>query len=736
MAVQRSIKTKKFRRGRVYLMLIISYVSLLTVSMCFAAVSYSRLYETSRQHAQEQVTRQFEQAAYIVDGYVESVRQSILSLGINAHVNAFVYTKPPMTTDDYYRVSQVIDEVSDQAYSNPYLHSLFVYVSSLDCIVSNSTRLSTQDYYRLCSPLSGTTYEQWLEMLQTRTYFSVLPVQEHALTGVKLLPFCTSFPLSTSPLGAVVGYMNISQIEKVFFSSSLLNEGTLCILDEDGTAIATLYGAQYDDQSASRTFTVSIQGSGSLTYSCTLPDSIYLDTLRSTRSFIVLMLVFELLGVSLFSIALLHMNYSPLRRLLVALGHTPNARGRIENEYELIRSATDRMLTENSSLTSRLLAQQPLLKNSFIHRLLDGSVGAAHGDFADYGVNLSFAPYTVLLLHVASLPDDEEYTVFNYSLINIWEGWFEGKAVCYALEYAQNTLALLLCAPAQEVDALVDESIAYLQTQIQIAPSVGVGATVDTIGEISLSCRQAREALDYAVGWRKTGATRYDALPSSRSTAILLPAQEQELTQLLRDGEGNRACALLRRLFLHARSEPLIHIRVIVFNIVTVCLRLLEEWKIDSPIRDELDHINMQISSSASPDQLCESLCAVVEQICVLANQLHGDHALQLSESVMRVIDERFPDVSLSLTQVAEELGFNASYLSHIFKQQTNSNFVDALNDRRLSHACVLLRTTTLTVQSIAEQCGYTSAGYLNRVFKKKYSLTPGQYRNAEEIGL
>jgi len=720
----------KRRRGRAYSMLIISYIALLILTMCFASVSYSRLYNTSRRHAQQQVTHQLEQAAYIVDSYVESIQQSMLSLSLNTHVNSFIYTKPPLNTDDYYRVVQVISEIGSQFTNNSCLQYLFIYQSSQDCIVTNSTRLSTRDFYQLLLPLSDVSYDEWLHFLNTRNYFSAFPVQTHSANGSKLVPFSLSIPISNATRGAVIGYMNVSQIEKVFFSSSLLNKGVLQVMDHSGKIIATLGETAFTEQKSDDQFTVSVSGETCFDYICTLPESVYLDALSPTRTFIILMFIFELLGMTLFSIALSHMNYSPLQRLLVQLNHIPAFSKDVKNEYELILHATDKVLKENSSLTQRLLAQQPLLKSSLIHRLLDGSTETDSIHFEDFDIDLSKAPYTVLLLHVSQHISEGASPILNYSLMNVWERYFENKAVCYALEYTYNTLALLLCEHEHNPDQLLSESVSYLQSKLKCSLIVGVGKPAKTISEIGISCRQAQEALDYATAWRKYGITFYDDLPPSRGLYTLLPAHEQELTRLLREGDGSRVRTLIQTLFLHARSEPLLHIRVIVFNIVTICLRLLDEWKIDSPIRDMIDHIYLHLSDDALPEQLCESICTITDELCELANQLHTTDALQLSKTVQTMINARFSDPAFSLTQVADELHFNASYVSHVFKQQTGNNFIDALNDRRLMHACLLLRTTMMTVQSIAEECGYSSAGYLNRVFKKKYDQTPGQYRS------
>ena len=49
----------------------------------------------------------------------------------------------------------------------------------------------------------------------------------------------------------------------------------------------------------------------------------------------------------------------------------------------------------------------------------------------------------------------------------------------------------------------------------------------------------------------------------------------------------------------------------------------------------------------------------------------------------------------------------------------------------RLREASRLLRDTRMRVVAIAEQVGYNDYHYFNNVFKRQFSMTPLQYRNA-----
>ncbi len=83
----------------------------------------------------------------------------------------------------------------------------------------------------------------------------------------------------------------------------------------------------------------------------------------------------------------------------------------------------------------------------------------------------------------------------------------------------------------------------------------------------------------------------------------------------------------------------------------------------------------------------------------------------------------------LNLEAIAKEVYITPSYLSLLFKQELNINFVDYLNKVRVEKACKLLKDIRLKVYDIAARVGYNDTKYFCKVFKKNTGVTPSQYR-------
>ena len=85
----------------------------------------------------------------------------------------------------------------------------------------------------------------------------------------------------------------------------------------------------------------------------------------------------------------------------------------------------------------------------------------------------------------------------------------------------------------------------------------------------------------------------------------------------------------------------------------------------------------------------------------------------------------------ITIEDIANEVGLSQSHFMKYFKQYTGQSFVNYLNDYRLSRAGGFLRTTGDTVTEIAGRCGFDNLSYFNRLFRRKYGMTPKEYRES-----
>ena len=84
----------------------------------------------------------------------------------------------------------------------------------------------------------------------------------------------------------------------------------------------------------------------------------------------------------------------------------------------------------------------------------------------------------------------------------------------------------------------------------------------------------------------------------------------------------------------------------------------------------------------------------------------------------------------ISIDEISDVCHFSSSHFMKYFKKVMGTSFTDYLNEYRLSMASRLLLSSSDNILEIAAECGYDNLSYFNRLFKKKYGVTPSAYRN------
>jgi len=83
----------------------------------------------------------------------------------------------------------------------------------------------------------------------------------------------------------------------------------------------------------------------------------------------------------------------------------------------------------------------------------------------------------------------------------------------------------------------------------------------------------------------------------------------------------------------------------------------------------------------------------------------------------------------ITLEQISRISGWSVSAFSSHFKRTTKQTFIEYRNDVRLEMAAKALEETTSKIAVIASEVGFEDLSFFNKLFKKKYGLSPGQLR-------
>ena len=117
---------------------------------------------------------------------------------------------------------------------------------------------------------------------------------------------------------------------------------------------------------------------------------------------------------------------------------------------------------------------------------------------------------------------------------------------------------------------------------------------------------------------------------------------------------------------------------------------------------------------------------------CELEEPPKKDHkSLEKMKLILKYIENHYMD-KIAIADISREVGLSQSHFMKYFKNTMGTSFIDYLNEYRLTMASRLLISSDSSILDIASEVGFENLSYFNRIFKKRYEMTPREYRKRE----
>lgn len=131
---------------------------------------------------------------------------------------------------------------------------------------------------------------------------------------------------------------------------------------------------------------------------------------------------------------------------------------------------------------------------------------------------------------------------------------------------------------------------------------------------------------------------------------------------------------------------------------------------------------------------MSESMKTTLNELCQKDIATASD--AELYTALLKLVQEISVKSSenLSVADMAKFCGWSSSHFMRWFKKMTGDSFTSYVNDRRLAEAAEALRQTDDKILTISQDAGFMNLSNFNRQFKKRYGVTPREYR--EMIGI
>lgn len=151
------------------------------------------------------------------------------------------------------------------------------------------------------------------------------------------------------------------------------------------------------------------------------------------------------------------------------------------------------------------------------------------------------------------------------------------------------------------------------------------------------------------------------------------------------------------------------------FEYARQCVRLpVVEYLLKPIVRQEVNEVLTKIKENLDKNK-------------TRAQEIVHDITPSDIEKIMHYLCNNFTDSNINLTSVAQHFGFNPSYLSRKFKQETGKSFVEFLIKCRMERA-IELAGTSKKMFCTAKDVGIPDPNYFGRCFKKYSGISYSEY--------
>lgn len=294
-------------------------------------------------------------------------------------------------------------------------------------------------------------------------------------------------------------------------------------------------------------------------------------------------------------------------------------------------------------------------------------------------------------------------------------------------------------AAAQRTLELLEEIRQNVNKYLKLTVTAGAGSVYRSLGGVYDSYGEASQALDYRPILGNNRVIWIDDVEQRKADPLVFDSQkEQELVRSIRVGTAEELEETVKRMFdgLESSKISVQDCQVYIIGVLTAVIRVAKEFGIELeevfgrgslPFADMYHYNNLQ--------ELREWIHRVSSRLMLTIAQGRQSGYNQLVEDAKAYIHEHYRDSDISINKVCGYLHISTGYFSSIFKKEMKMTFVAYLLHVRMEAAKEMLRSTSLKAFEIAESLGFADPNYFSFCFRKKFGITPKEYRNGHGGG-
>lgn len=667
-----------------------------------------------------------EQSFRFIDGSM------IKEIDQNENLKEYLYTSDKVKK--YYYANKVSVSFNSIVVNNTWIHSIYLYNMEDQTVLSSSISTKVDsfgDETFIRALQHGGFPKGWTDKRAYHELEYDKPVDVFSLVK--------PFPLLTAEKGYIVINVNAQAVKSMLDEMTHIEISHINLYDNQGRLIigsAVEDTTQISSEYLGWTVGTRIKQTGLLEW---------------TSAFSMWWIVFGLCAIILGTLAIVFISLKhskPIEDITMQIHDyvykTFGKKGR-SHDFQFIKSALDKLIKESNKSQEHYKQNMTFRRQKFFQELLktDHTQDKTHWatELRDLGKNTDYAILSVFTIEMdnysefCTMYNDRDQDLMRFALTSAIKEIVEESGMDMWMEWVSPQRLGHICFLQEhhQLSSLPD-CWSYIQSWIEqnlkFTVTLGVSQAIKDAGQLHVSFKKSLDALDYKSVFGNNTVIAFEDIDAKEQGEVfdhLLVIRSIGLS--FREGDQkweaifNELLETLR-VKRYSRTEIANLLHYLIYQLYKDIQGLPREGE------DPILELNHAADTFETIDDLHQTFKAILVK---LADQLHVFRSNQSSRGVVHeiraYIEKNYANPDLSLSLLSDRFKINSSYLSRLFKEEFEQNFVDFLAHVRIEHAKALLRSTDCSLREISVRVGYTHYFSFSRVFKKLEKVSVGDFR-------
>ncbi|MGX6961212.1 response regulator transcription factor [Vagococcus xieshaowenii] len=401
---------------------------------------------------------------------------------------------------------------------------------------------------------------------------------------------------------------------------------------------------------------------------------------------------------------------------------------------------------ESLSLKNQLASSESIIYDNFLISCMQGAI--EENQMATFSKLIGFnqeQSYCVFSLrvdksnHLLSKTEikSNHQDLLVYAIKNIFDEWLIQRYSIHSLLIGKDLFYIIEIEDEQEINQLMIDLNALCKQSTKLSDAYvfgGVSFLTNRLSKLSQATHQAITAVQYStmLDLENNFVTFMGDVKDRLDISYLSIEEDSKLITLIKKGTAIEIETIIHDIFNEIEEKKFsiksYHLYIIdIFNSIIKTANLYK-IKNDELFGDTVPNITEILSKH--PKHIIESwligLCKNINEMILHNNEKTRKNIIDDS---LDYINREFDNPDLTVELISKKLYLSSTYFSTLFKREMGQSFISYLTEIRLSKARYYLEKTNDKNYIIAEKIGYSDPNYFGYVFKKKYGISPKQYR-------